>query len=80
MHSAAEGRWQDRMSGSHDFVLTTPESLHRLLANNYPNWRQYFRRLRYVVLDEAHVYSGVFGTNMAFLLRRSRSLASRSRV
>ena len=67
----ADGNWLERMKGDQNFVLTTPDTLHRrLLPNNYPNWRSFFSRLRYVVLDEAHCYNGIFGTNMAFILRR----------
>lgn len=70
-HSGSSQEWGDKSNGQQDFVLTTPESLHRsLLPRNYRNWCRFFRHLRYVVLDEAHVYSGIFGTNMAYLLRR----------
>jgi len=52
-------------------VVTTPESLHYLLLPKpYPNWRKFFRNLRYIVVDEAHMYKGVFGSNMANILRR----------
>lgn len=52
-------------------VVTTPETLHYiLLPKPYPNWRAFFRHLRYVVLDEAHVYKGVFGANMGLIVRR----------
>ena len=43
-------------------IVTTPETLHYiLLPKPYPNWRTFFRNLRYLVLDEAHVYKGFFG-------------------
>lgn len=52
-------------------VVTTPESLHyKFLPKPYPNWQTFFRNLRYVVLDEAHVYRGVLGANMANIVRR----------
>jgi len=71
LHSGDSDGWKEKRIGNQDFVLTTPESLHRsILPQGYPNWRSFFKRLRYVVLDEAHVYSGLFGTNMAFILRR----------
>ncbi len=52
-------------------LVTTPDSLHYVfLPKPYPNWRRFFRNLRYLVLDEAHVYRGVFGANMANIVRR----------
>lgn len=55
-------------------ILTNPHGLHYYLA--YPQlWRRVFSRLRFVVIDEAHVYRGVFGSNMAFVMRRLRRLA-----
>lgn len=70
-HSATEQDWKAKTNDKQDLVLTTPESLHKLLLpRNFSNWCDFFHRLKFVVLDEAHVYSGVFGTNMAFILRR----------
>ncbi len=52
-------------------VVTTPDSLHYVfLPKPYPNWRRFYQNLRYIVLDEAHLYKGVFGTNMANIVRR----------
>lgn len=52
-------------------LVTTPESLHYIfLPNRKNNWGDFYRNLRYVVVDEAHVYKGVFGANMANILRR----------
>jgi DEAD/DEAH box helicase domain-containing protein len=52
-------------------VVTTPDSLHYiLLPKPYHNWSSFFRNLRYVVLDEAHCYKGVFGANMGNIVRR----------
>lgn len=52
-------------------LVTTPDSLHYIfLPKPYPNWKQFYKNLRFVVLDEAHVYRGVFGANMANIVRR----------
>ena len=52
-------------------LITTPDSLHKkFLPKPYPNWKRFFANLRYVVLDEAHVYRGVLGANMANIVRR----------
>lgn len=50
-------------------ILTNPHALHWYLAW-HPLWQKFWRGLNYVVLDEAHWYRGIYGTNVAFLLRR----------
>jgi DEAD/DEAH box helicase domain-containing protein len=52
-------------------LVTTPDSLHYIiLPKPYRNWRNFYQNLRYLVIDEAHVYRGVFGANMANIIRR----------
>ena len=63
-------------------VLMTPDTLHAWLLSSLtePVVRQFIATLDVVILDEAHVYDGVFGTNMAFLLRRLRAVSGYSQV
>lgn len=60
-------------------VLMTPDVAHAWLLRRLelPEVRAFLRNLRLLILDEAHEYEGVFGTNMAFLLRRLQ-VASRA--
>ena len=52
-------------------LVTTPDSFHYIfLPKPYPNWKNFYRNLRYLVIDEAHLYKGVFGANMANIIRR----------
>ncbi len=55
-------------------VLTNPDMLHVGILPNHKSWDRFFRRLKYVVLDEAHVYRGVFGSHLACVLRRLRRI------
>lgn len=55
-------------------ILTNPHALHKYLPWHH-KWKRFFKNLRYVVLDESHVYRGVFGSNMAMLIRRLRRIA-----
>jgi DEAD/DEAH box helicase domain-containing protein len=57
-------------------LLTNPEMLHHGLLPNHARWAPFLMRLRYVVVDELHMLRGVFGTNVAHLLRRLRRLCS----
>jgi len=50
-------------------ILTNPYGLHQYLPWHY-KWRTFFQNLKFIVIDEAHVYRGVFGSNVAMLLRR----------
>lgn len=56
---------------SHVF-LTNPDMLHYTILASHSRWKKVLENLRYVVLDEAHVYRGAFGTHAALLLRRFR--------
>jgi len=55
-------------------ILTNPDMLHLGILPNHQQWSRLLRRLRYLVLDEAHTYRGVFGSNVAGVLRRLRRL------
>lgn len=55
-------------------VLTNPDMLHVGILPNHRSWDHFLRRLKFVVLDEAHVYRGVFGSHVACVLRRLRRL------
>ena len=51
-------------------LLTNPDMLHIGILPHHTRWAAFFGGLRYVVLDELHTYRGVFGSNMANVLRR----------
>ncbi|MGZ6345030.1 MAG: DEAD/DEAH box helicase, partial [Candidatus Limnocylindrales bacterium] len=51
-------------------VLTNPDMLHAGILPHHTKWFQLFEQLRYVVIDEAHTYRGVFGSHVANVLRR----------
>lgn len=51
-------------------ILTNPDMLHIGILPNYQVWLKFLRGLRFVVLDEMHVYRGIFGSHVANILRR----------
>ena len=58
-----------------DFVLTNPDMLHRSILPNHGRHARLLGGLRFVVVDEAHRYRGLFGAHLAAVLRRLRRLA-----
>ena len=56
-------------------ILTNPWMLHAGILPNHAKWAELFRDLRYVVVDEVHTLSGVFGSSVANVLRRLLRIA-----
>jgi len=69
----AERRWQIRKWSN--LILTNPDMLHVGVLPHHDRWGDVLHNLRFVVVDEAHVYRGVFGSHVANVLRRLRRLA-----
>jgi DEAD/DEAH box helicase domain-containing protein len=61
---------------STNILLTNPDMLHVGILPNHQAWAKFFANLAIVVVDEAHVYRGVFGSNVANVLRRLRRIAN----
>ena len=59
-----------------NLVITNPDMLHVGILPHHANWRELFANLAFVVIDEAHVYRGVFGSHVAGVLRRLRRVAA----
>ena len=59
-----------------NLVMTNPDMLHLSLLADHPRWADFFFRLSLVVVDEAHVCRGVFGSHVALVLRRLRRLVA----
>src|SRR5919109_2139421 len=57
-------------------ILTNPDMLHLGILPNHRAWADVFANLALVVIDEAHVYRGVFGSHVANVLRRLRRIAA----
>ena len=69
----SDRRWQIRKWAN--LILTNPDMLHVGVLPHHDRWGDVLHNLRYVVVDEAHVYRGVFGSHVGNVLRRLRRLA-----
>lgn len=58
------------------FVLTNPDMVHFSMLPNHQRWSSFLSGLRYIVVDEAHRYHGMFGAHVASVLRRLRRVAA----
>jgi DEAD/DEAH box helicase domain-containing protein len=69
----SDQRWQIRKWAN--LILTNPDMLHVGVLPHHDRWGDVLSNLRYVVVDEAHVYRGVFGSHVANVLRRLQRMA-----
>ena len=53
-------------------IFTNPDMLHITILPHEDKWRTFLKNLRFVVVDELHVYNGLFGSHVAFIMRRLR--------
>ncbi|MBW1990432.1 MAG: DEAD/DEAH box helicase, partial [Deltaproteobacteria bacterium] len=51
-------------------LITNPDMLHFGLLPHHASWEEFFKNLKYVVVDEVHTYRGVMGSNMAWVFSR----------
>ena len=57
-------------------VVTNPDMLHQGILPNHTKWVKLFENLKYVVIDEIHAYRGVFGSNLANVIRRLKRICA----
>lgn len=56
-------------------ILTNPYQLH-LILDWHHQWKRFYRNLKYIIIDEAHYYKGIFGSNVSFLIRRLKRIVN----
>ncbi len=56
-------------------VLSNPDMLHTGILPHHSNWSDFFSNLKFIVIDEAHTYRGVFGSHVANVIRRLKRVA-----
>ena len=56
-------------------ILTNPYQLHLILSWHH-QWKRFYSNLIFIVIDESHYYKGIFGSNVAYLIRRLKRIAN----
>jgi DEAD/DEAH box helicase domain-containing protein len=56
-------------------VMTNPDMIHLGILPHHTLWSDFFRNLKFVVIDEIHIYRGVFGSHVANVIRRIKRVA-----
>ncbi|OOF99715.1 hypothetical protein ASPCADRAFT_138466 [Aspergillus carbonarius ITEM 5010] len=57
-------------------IFTNPDMLHITILPQEGSWRTFLQNLKFVVVDELHVYNGLFGTHVALIMRRLRRICA----
>jgi DEAD/DEAH box helicase domain-containing protein len=56
-------------------ILSNPDMLHTGILPHHTNWLEFFSNLKFIVIDEAHTYRGIFGSHVANVIRRIKRVA-----
>ncbi|KAF2098876.1 P-loop containing nucleoside triphosphate hydrolase protein [Rhizodiscina lignyota] len=57
-------------------IFTNPDMLHITILPQENAWRSFLQNLKFVVVDELHVYNGLFGAHVALIMRRLRRICA----
>ncbi|KAH3661673.1 hypothetical protein OGAPHI_006523 [Ogataea philodendri] len=71
-----EKRNRDHVRSSASVIFTNPDMLHQSILPSHQYWRRFLCNLKYVVVDELHMYKGLFGSHVALVMRRLRRVCS----
>lgn len=58
-----------------NFVFSNPDMLHLGILPHHTKWVKFFSNLKYIVIDEVHIYRGIFGSHFTNVLRRLKRIA-----
>ncbi|KAK5108022.1 hypothetical protein LTR62_008857 [Meristemomyces frigidus] len=67
---------RNRLRDEARIIFTNPDMLHLTILPQEEKWRHFLQNLRYVVMDELHVYNGLFGAHVALIMRRLRRICA----
>jgi len=59
-----------KLRDSGNLILSNPDMLHSGILPIHARWSDFFANLKFVVIDEIHAYRGIFGSNVANVMKR----------
>jgi DEAD/DEAH box helicase domain-containing protein len=68
-------RERKKLRESSNIILTNPDMLHHSILPNHTKWEQFIKCLCFIVIDEIHIYRGVFGSHVANVIRRLKRIS-----
>ncbi|RKF60572.1 ATP-dependent helicase HRQ1 [Erysiphe neolycopersici] len=71
-----EMKYRNQIRDEGRIIFTNPDMLHITILPQEERWRSFLKNLKYVVVDEIHVYNGLFGSHVAFIMRRLRRICA----
>ncbi|KAG7897923.1 hypothetical protein KL935_004798 [Ogataea polymorpha] len=71
-----EKRAREHVRSSASVIFTNPDMLHHSILPSHQLWRRFLVNLKYVVVDELHMYKGLFGCHFALVMRRLRRVCA----
>ncbi len=57
-------------------IISNPDMIHQAILPHHPKWKRVLENLKYIVIDEMHIYTGVFGSHFANVLRRLKRICN----
>ena len=72
----SDTRRREIKAGPPDILITNPDMLHLGILAHHDAWRTFFENLDLVVVDELHVYRGIFGSHLHHILKRLERVAA----
>ncbi|POS82472.1 hypothetical protein EPUL_006554, partial [Erysiphe pulchra] len=69
-------KYRNQIRDEGRIIFTNPDMLHITILPQEERWRSFLKNLKYVVVDEIHVYNGLFGSHVAFIMRRLRRICA----
>eukprot|EP00835_Amoeboradix_gromovi_P004173 NODE_310_length_11257_cov_0.344417.p1 type:complete len:878 gc:universal NODE_310_length_11257_cov_0.344417:2153-4786(+) len=61
---------------SSQIIYTNPDMLHLSILQHHEKWSQFLSNLKYLILDECHVYKGSFGQHLVYIIKRLKRLCA----
>lgn len=70
------GNKRSKIRSTANILLTNPDMLHTGILPHHTLWAEFFQKLKFVVIDEVHIYRGVFGSHFGNVIRRLQRIAA----